>query len=122
MDGGKGRGVAFEDVDCAFGLRLEGFEVRKVGREGTRAGDDGVVGGGGELADEFEAEAAVSAGDYVGGHVLCFPQVLSLRRGVSEGRVFIFILVIGFWSLGLLRDSRWAVIYMWVYFVLRFVV
>ena len=49
-DGGAGAGVAHEDV-CFF--RSGGLQVCGVGGGGADAGDDGVGGGLGELADEF---------------------------------------------------------------------
>lgn len=66
-DGLRVGDVAGDDVDVGMGL-CEGGEGR--GRVvGADDGEDGVGGRlGGELADEFAAEAFGGAGDGVGGH------------------------------------------------------
>ena len=57
-DGVLRAGVAGEDVGGGGG---DGFEIGQVGGRGADAGEDGVGVRLGELADKFEAEAAVGA-------------------------------------------------------------
>lgn len=64
-DGSEGGGIAFKDGSLLVGERFQGGVV--LGSVSDES-EDGVLGGLGELADEFEADAAVGTGDDVGGH------------------------------------------------------